>query len=736
MNMRETYVNSTSRQVLGSSESVWTADMFLHNTSSPHALPSFLALLGQLRVWGASNGVAPVLTVTTYPIRDKTVRYTTENYVVNLVSSILMLVPFTFYPSQFVNYIVRERESGHWDVISPHLMPAAYWLATYGWNMIVWTAFVTFSVVFYAVGNAFSIIGNFGDASYLWISLLLYGACVIPMSYIMSTWFTRSTTAQNSITMIHFTCGIVLVIATSSIDLLPDNDTTSEAKAINKRWATLFRYFPTYAIGESMVKAAALPLYRYLHMGEGMREELEPSILPLLQFPIYIVGLILYQTYLAVEFRNLRERYFWTHWRAFTRNPHQSCEPWNDASLLLVDDDPGTVAERNFTQSTDEGVHGENVWKRYSQNQTLGLINAVLHVRRGDCVVVAGPNGSGKTTLLRCLGGVEPPSFGSVKIDDHELSFSTRELRLGRAQTGYVHARSGINEDLTPFTHLHVVAYLRGLQNNTTTAQHIIYLLETLGLQRFRHTQAKDLTLPLQRRLALAISLVGYPSTLIFDEPTTGLDPVGRRQFWAALQAAPSSTSIVLSTHHFDDVEMVSKRVLLLDEGRQRYLGVTSEIKRSNALQLQIVFYLTKRVTLSEDEVAHRARQKEMLVEFMHELWSASSLVMESQCALTFKLDVTPPAEPVQTIRRAITLRGIYDAIKKKRSEWMSHPCWVTQRADMDSRETPSPFEVYITQTSFSMVMESLLGSKSNAVSHMAKMMNADCRIDVRSEHV
>lgn len=791
-------------QVLTNNTVLWQTDTILHNTSSPHSLPAYLAALGNHRLWSWKNATKGSITVYSYPLPQPSPPITTASIVINLISSILLLVPFTFYPAQFVSFIVKERESGLLSAEYASLLtPCAYWLANLLWNMMTFGLFSMCSIFMYMTSQK-ALISGFDEAMYTWVVLMLYGLCVTVISYCLSTCFKKHSTAQNAVTMFHFTCGFVLVVAVNAVELLPDNEHTQSAKQANERWAKLFRFLPAYALGESFIRLSMIPLKKYLSPGadHSVVSVIGPSIELMWLFPLYLFLLIVYQQYGKVAVtrwmddyvrypcRFVKEKLL----RAASSDYRPLRHAWEDDSLLMVDDDPEVGAER-IRASGRNGINLLDVWKHYGSSKTFSALNSVaLHVEK-ERLLIVGPNGSGKTTLMNCAATVLPISHGQLAIDGVDALESTSSMWKAREKMGFTSELAGVNSHATPFLMLQFMADFRGMRPSPQRNQHIDFLLRLCGLKRYAHRTCGQLGFAVRRRLSVAMSLVGFPPVLILDEPTTGLDPIGRRKFWAALQAVPNATSVLITTQHFEDVEMIADRVAFLDHGKIRQIGSVAELKR-RFLRRDIVVTVYLLATSSSSQQQHsaadrRATQKSMLLEFFQEKWpDATTLIEESNSSLTFRLQVDEPtlsstqlpslpnegnsALPAASPSHRMTLSDVYTALLQQRREWRALPVWqsVSQRhrrsveeannffaqiptaaasvdtttasppppaahptimPELNAEMLAQPFEFSLGLAPIDVAIEAVLGARSSSVQHLRRMLNLDSSIAVRS---
>ena len=199
---------------------------------------------------------------------------------------------------------------------------------------------------------------------------------------------------------------------------------------------------------------------------------------------------------------------------------------------------------------------------RKSFGATVALDGVSLDVARGQMFGVIGPDGAGKTTLLRLVCGLLAPDRG----DGARLR--RRSVRVARAATaaiGYLSQQFSLYGDLSIDENIEFFARLHGVRDFARTRTR---LLDLTGLEPFRDRLADRLSGGMKQKLALACTLVHEPPLLVLDEPTTGVDPVSRREFWKLLaEFLAQGLTIVLATPYLDEAERCG-RVALLNEGR------------------------------------------------------------------------------------------------------------------------------------------------------------------------
>ena len=199
-----------------------------------------------------------------------------------------------------------------------------------------------------------------------------------------------------------------------------------------------------------------------------------------------------------------------------------------------------------------------------------------LTVERGEIFGLVGPDGAGKTTTLRMLCGLMDPSEGSARVAGHDV---VRESRAVKDQIGYMAQRFGLYQDLTVEENMVFYADLFGItgtDRDNLTAQ----LLRMTRMEPFRQRQAGKLSGGMKQKLALMCTLLHHPQILFLDEPTNGVDPVSRRDFWAILyQLLQDGITIFMTTAYLDEAERCN-RVGLLHKGKLIRCSAPDVMKR------------------------------------------------------------------------------------------------------------------------------------------------------------
>lgn len=207
-----------------------------------------------------------------------------------------------------------------------------------------------------------------------------------------------------------------------------------------------------------------------------------------------------------------------------------------------------------------EAIRFDGVTRRYAA--VIALNGLSFHVQPGEMFGLIGPDGAGKTTTIRLAGGLLRPDRGSIRIFGRD---PVSEHRAITADVGYLSQRFSLYGDLTIDENIAFFAEIHGVRDYGGARDR---LLEMTQLIPFRQRRADRLSGGMKQKLALACTLVHEPRLLLLDEPTTGVDPVSRREFWKLLSEFRSrGLTIVMATPYLDEAERCA-RVALLHEGR------------------------------------------------------------------------------------------------------------------------------------------------------------------------
>ena len=205
----------------------------------------------------------------------------------------------------------------------------------------------------------------------------------------------------------------------------------------------------------------------------------------------------------------------------------------------------------------------KNLRKNYGQAEVVAGLN--LELAPGTCHGLLGPNGAGKTTTLRLALGLIEADAGSIELLGHRLPHEASQARM---RVGVVPQADSLDPDFTVRENLFVFGRYFGISKREIEAR-LPTLLDFAGLAGKADTRIDALSGGMKRRLALARALVNDPDVIFLDEPTTGLDPQARRNFWDLIRSIKAEgRTVLLTTHYMEEAYFLCDVIVIMDRGR------------------------------------------------------------------------------------------------------------------------------------------------------------------------
>jgi ABC-2 type transport system ATP-binding protein len=227
-----------------------------------------------------------------------------------------------------------------------------------------------------------------------------------------------------------------------------------------------------------------------------------------------------------------------------------------------------------------------NLTKIY-KNKYVALNGANLKVPKGAVFGLVGPNGAGKTTTIRLLLGLQTPTAGTARVFGDTMSPNAVHLRQ---RIGFLPTNPRFPKDMNPIMYLDFVGKLFGLPAEVRKPR-LAALLRAVGLLGASSQKVSGFSTGMTTRLGIASSLMNDPEILIWDEPTAGLDPEGRRHTLELIQELGQNKTILVSSHNLSDIQKVCDHIGVLSDGKLIFNGPVQQMKqltRSTSMELEL----------------------------------------------------------------------------------------------------------------------------------------------------
>ncbi|XP_056274461.1 ATP-binding cassette sub-family A member 2 isoform X1 [Pseudoliparis swirei] len=545
----------------------------LFNNKGYHSMPTYLNVLNNaiLRAnlpASKGNPAAYGFTLTNHPM-NRTSASLSLDYLLqgtDVVIAIFIIVAMSFVPASFVVFLVAEKstKAKHLQFVSG-CDPVIYWLANYIWDMMNYLVPATCCVIILFVFDlpAYTSSTNFPAVLSLF---LLYGWSITPIMYPASFWFEVPSTAYVFLIVINLFIGITATVATFLLQLFEHD---KDLKKINSYLKSCFLIFPNYNLGHGLMEMAyneyINEYYAKIGQFDKMKSPFEWDIVTRGLVAMTIEGFVGFLITILCQYNFLRKP---------PRVP-VSCQP-------IDDDDVDVACERRRVLRGDadnDMLKIENLTKVY-KSRKMGRILAVdrlcLGVRPGECFGLLGVNGAGKTSSFKMLTGDECTTGGDAFIAGNSI---LKDLLRVQQSIGYCPQFDALFDDLTAREHLELYTRLRGIPWKDQ-GRVVQWALKKLELSKYADKPAGTYSGGNKRKLSTAIALIGYPSLIFLDEPTTGMDPKARRFLWnLILDVIKTGRSVVLTSHSMEECEALCTRLGIMVNGRFKCLGSIQHLK-------------------------------------------------------------------------------------------------------------------------------------------------------------
>ncbi|KFK37012.1 hypothetical protein AALP_AA4G200700 [Arabis alpina] len=569
----------------------------LHNGTCQHAGPIYINVMHAAILRLATGNKNMTIQTRNHPLPPTKTQRLQRHDLDAFSAAIIVNIAFSFIPASFAVPIVKEREvkAKHQQLISG-VSVLSYWLSTYVWDFVSFLFPSTFAIIlFYAFGlEQFIGIGRLLPTV---LMLLEYGLAIASSTYCLTFFFTEHSMAQNVILMVHFFSGLILMVISFVMGLIP---ATVNANSYLKNF---FRLSPGFCFSDGL---ASLALLR-----QGMKDKSSHGVfdwnvtgasifylgLESIFYFLVTLGLELLPVQKVMSF-SIGE--WWQNFKNFKQGAgSSSTEPLlkdSTGAITDMEDDIDVQEERDRVISglTDNTIfYLQNLRKVYPgckyHSPKVAVQSLTFSVQAGECFGFLGTNGAGKTTTLSMLSGEETPTSGTAFVFGKDIVASPKAIRQ---HIGYCPQFDALFDYLTVKEHLELYARIKGVIDHKIDNVVMEKLVE-FDLLKHSHKPSFTLSGGNKRKLSVAIAMIGDPPIVILDEPSTGMDPVAKRFMWdviSRLSTRSGKTAVILTTHSMNEAQALCTRMGIMVGGRLRCIGSPQHLKTrfGNHLELEV----------------------------------------------------------------------------------------------------------------------------------------------------
>jgi ATP-binding cassette, subfamily A (ABC1), member 3 len=555
--------------------SVSNATYVIHgNYSALHAGPLYASILADTVVKTIDSKAS--VTVNIFPLPSTySQKARLSNYNVNLVV-IFILLAVPYVPAAFATFIVREREvkAKHQQLVSGVSIPA-YWLAAFLWDNFSYQLTVWMIVILVSIfPNTQSLSGPATIGPTIGL-LILFGGAISGFTYLLSFLFSTPSGAQIAIIFIVFILGLILTIVGLVLRQIPE---TSAVYLSTVRY--IFAIFPPFALGDGLQSLSLIQLLSFLELPGGqIYKPLDWNITGMnlvflaWETVVYLLMTIAYEYFSEIP---LLQNLF-----------RSAVLPPTDETLK--DDDVLAEEARVASGAADDNSIVVKDFKKIYPGGKYAVKGMSLAIPTGECFGLLGINGAGKSSALNMLSGEFRPSSGSAFLAGLNL---LTEVHKCRRKIGFCPQFDALFELLTAREHLQLYARIKGICE-VDIPRVVDSKIAEMGLTEYANRPAGTYSGGNKRKLSVAIAMIGEPSIVFLDEPSTGMDPVARRFMWEIISdivTKREKCSLILTTHSMEECEALCTRIGIMVGGVLRCLGSSQRLrtKYGHGFQIEI----------------------------------------------------------------------------------------------------------------------------------------------------
>uniref|UniRef100_A0ABM5EKU5 Glucosylceramide transporter ABCA12 n=1 Tax=Pogona vitticeps TaxID=103695 RepID=A0ABM5EKU5_9SAUR len=502
----------------------------------------------------------------------------------DIIVSMSVLIGYSITTASFVLYVVKEHQTKakqlqHISGISVR----SYWVTNFFYDLVYFLVPVTLSV---GVISAFRIPAFFNDNNLLAVFLLLFlfGYATFSWMYLLAGIFKETGMAFIVYVCINLFFGINTIITHSVVFLLSQEKATDQGlHDLAETLRHVFLMFPQFCFGYGLIELSQhqalmgfLKAYGVVYPNKTFELDRISSKL----LGMFIQGTIFFSIRLLVDDGTIQKVWYKILEFLFDKvhgKPPLQLEAFDE------EEDKDVQAERERVAlglGDDDMLQLQNLTKVYHlpHRRIVAVKNVSVGIPVGECFGLLGVNGAGKTTIFKMLTGDIGPSCGRLLVRDE--TGSLKDIDDGHwSLFGYCPQEDALDDLLTVEEHMFYYARLHGIPEKHIKGI-VLQLLYRLNLMPYRHRITSMCSYGTNRKLSTALALLGKPSVLLLDEPSSGMDPNAKRHLWKIItEEVQKQCSVILTSHSMEECEALCTRLAIMVNGRFHCMGSLQHIK-------------------------------------------------------------------------------------------------------------------------------------------------------------
>ena len=574
-----------------------------YNFTALHVSPLFQALADEAIIREALDDIEYKISATIHPLPITDMEEAYGQAEDAFLAWFLLVLSFPFISGTFATFIVTERQSKakHLQTVAG-VKGSAYWLSSYCWDVLNYQLPLWITVIFMFVFQVDTFTTDRrGVVHGVIVTLFLYGPASAGFTYCVSFAFTSPSICNMFIIIFNLMIGFAGPLVTFILLLIGEDPSSPNPSLVtaSKLVEWILRFFPAFNLGSGLFKCINVASYELL-----AAKPITVWYHTVILYEVIIQGIWCF-LYVALAMQLDK----------WSSNP-RAVNQWNNFVNLItcrcscggssaqsgeiqdgIPDDTDVTAEQERVLAGDANndlIVLNQLTKQFG-NGKLAVNNLSLGIAPGQCFGLLGINGAGKTTTMGMLTAEFPPSMGDATLAGFSV---TNEPEKTRRRIGYCPQFDAHFMNMTGREHIALYAAIKGVPREMVS-EAVTYKLKEVGLNEFDSDRlSSGYSGGMKRKLSVACATIGQPQIVFLDEPSTGMDPVARRDLWEVISEMVNGgnipdeerTSVILTTHSMAECEALCPRIGIMAAGRLRCLGSAQHLKTrfGNGFQVEM----------------------------------------------------------------------------------------------------------------------------------------------------